>query len=800
MPVRIKAIDIHAFRGIPSLFLELDGKNLLVLGENGSGKSSIVDAIEFFFRGSLSHFEGEATQTLSLRRHVPHKNFTTDDVKIEITFNPGGVALSRTFRDEPSPPKEFKEYFQIAKRGTFILRRSQILRFIYCKPADRFQAIASILGIESLDEIELTLKRVYDQLRGNVLSKQKQAEQILNDISQLLGKRITNSNKIISYLNECAQEAGLPTIKSLDEVDTLFDKMLKTLTKTEDLSLIVKLNKMQDDLSETLIDNKFHREFRRFHKKVLSLIQDETKIKDLSKRELLRIGKQAIEADDINRCPLCGQRINRKEILDQIDKRLKTLTALSDEASLIRKTSVLIEDRLKSIINKLKSISTNLKLFPSLENRKDDVLNKIKFLEALLEKVRSAKELKATVPFEEFERNRDELQMLINSLSEICEVLLREMWIPKDWKQKYEVLRLFDQTRGKLNELLKIQESLNIERKCCNLAKKLYTCFTKTKRAKITKIYKAISQDLNSFYCRLHPDDPHKNVELIIPETKRASTILGIESFGRKREDPRALTSEGHQDSLGLCIFLAFVKKFNQGCDLIVLDDVVTTIDAHHRELICELLLEEFRKYQFVITTHDEVWYEQLRSYQRISGMQGKFVNLKIVWWDAENGPNIEPYKSRWNKIQERITLSDKHGAGIEGRLYLEWLLKKICHVTKAPVPFKASSRYTVADLLYPAKKRLEKLIAEDSIKKMILQGFQNLESKTIMGNILSHDNPLTETVSILEVKRFCEAVHKLHNLLCCKECGSFLEYYSDVKKLRCPNSKCRKPTEIKCK
>ena len=73
MSVKIKTIDIHAFRGIPDFKLQLDGENLLLRGENGTGKSSLVEAIEFFFTGKISHLEG--TKGLSLQRHGPHVNF-----------------------------------------------------------------------------------------------------------------------------------------------------------------------------------------------------------------------------------------------------------------------------------------------------------------------------------------------------------------------------------------------------------------------------------------------------------------------------------------------------------------------------------------------------------------------------------------------------------------------------------------------------------------------------------------------------------------------------------------------------
>ena len=49
--VQIKAINIHAFRGIPDLELRFDGKNLVLKGENATGKSSIVEAFELKSHG-----------------------------------------------------------------------------------------------------------------------------------------------------------------------------------------------------------------------------------------------------------------------------------------------------------------------------------------------------------------------------------------------------------------------------------------------------------------------------------------------------------------------------------------------------------------------------------------------------------------------------------------------------------------------------------------------------------------------------------------------------------------------------
>jgi hypothetical protein len=49
------------------------------------------------------------------------------------------------------------EDFASATRGTFVLRRSQLLEFIDSDPAARFRAIEDIMGVGELDKIELEM-------------------------------------------------------------------------------------------------------------------------------------------------------------------------------------------------------------------------------------------------------------------------------------------------------------------------------------------------------------------------------------------------------------------------------------------------------------------------------------------------------------------------------------------------------------------------------------------------------------------------------------------------------------------
>jgi len=797
MAVKIKTINIHAFRGIPDLELQLDGKNLLLRGENGTGKSSIVEAIEFFFTGKISHLEG--TRGLSLQRHGPHVNFEPDDLNVELTFNPGDVALNRTFTSSPSPLEQLKDYFQITQNGTFIMRRSQILTFIMSQPADRFRAIGSIIGVDPLDKIEVEMMRVRDDLKGEIKSEEEKIGELISDLSTIIKKDITKVEEVLPALNEMLQEFDLPLIKSLKDVDKHAEEMLKAVKKTETIDKIEVLNKILGTTETELIAKEIIDELNDLNNKVKHLLREDIRL-ELSITNLLKSSRKVIEEEEMDICPLCEQKIDRERLLTKIDDRLKILRDLSEKSSEVRIMSVPVINKLNGIVDEFKNTIPKIESFSELAEEKSKIIEKITFLNEFVSHITSAKDLKNEIPVQEFNQQKNEINRIWSSLSTKCGQLLNVIGLTEDEKKVLGVARLIEQARSKTTELSKVQIELKMCQNRFDLAEKIYSTFSETKKAKIQETYDSMQGDIQSFYSMLHPNELHKNIELTVELGQRASTKLRMESFGREGEDPRALTSEGHLDSLGLCIFLGFVKKFNEGCSLIVLDDVVSTVDAKHRENICKLLLEEFRDKQLIITTHDGVWYEQLRAFQRAYGIEGDFKNLIITNWHVESGPTIRPYKIRWDRIQEKIDSGDKTGAGNDGRQYLEWVLEKICEVTQASGPIRSSGRYEVGELLIAAKKRLESLIKEDAFKSKISKAFRDLESTIIMGNLLSHNNVLAEKVAIEEVNSFCKSVHNLHDVFLCPNCGHFVGYYRDLKIIRCSNSKCENPIEVKTK
>lgn len=479
--VKIKKINIHAFRGIPDLELEIEGKSLLLRGENETGKSSIVEAIEFFYTGKVSRLEG--IKGLSLQRHGPHINFTPKDVNVVITFDPGNVSLSRTFSSAPSPPAQLEEYFQITQKGTFILRRSQILEFIMSEPAERFRAIGSIIGIAPLDNVELEMMRLRDELEGKVSSKKEAIDRLIREFSGIVGKDFTEVKDVLPALNEVLQKANLPLIKSLEEVDKHAEEMLRTVKKAESIDKIGTLNEILTFTRIPFISQEVVSKLEGMNEKIKCLLQDQVRA-ELSVADLLKSGKEVIEQERMDICPLCEQRINREQLLTRIDARLRSLRGLSDKFSEIRRISVPVIDSLKGVLDKLRSTISKIELFTELSEDKEMLSGKLDFLSGFIDKVATAKEIKNEIPIQEINQQKDEINKIGRSISTKCSRLLDNIGLTEDEKKV-----LIEQARYKVREISKVNFELEIHKKYHELAEKIYSAFTETKKKKVQEIF-----------------------------------------------------------------------------------------------------------------------------------------------------------------------------------------------------------------------------------------------------------------------------------------------------------------------
>ena len=796
MTMRIKKIDIRAFRGIPGLSLDLDGKSLLILGENGTGKSSIVDAIEFFFTGHVAHLEG--VKGISLSKHGPHVNYKPEDVRIEITFNPGNITLTRTFKMAPEPPKQLQFYFDVVQKSAFILRRSQILTFIMSKPSNRFWIIGDIIGIRELNDVELSMKRVCDDINGKLEKLEEKLEEIKKKLSEIIGVHISTLDDILATLNEKLRKEGLPIVKSFDAIDKFITDLIRNQNLRE-MERIPEFSAILDKLKKITFFNDILNMADKINMNLKKFIKLDIQMR-LKQAKLLEIGKEILEAMHVDICPLCGQKIDRRSLLSDISARIKQMREISEEATEIRIAVSRLEAKIRELIELLELIVERISDINALDRERRNLVDIIWKLKHIVKDFELIKVFETLIPTQDLRGTMRKLNTLRDTITAKLKQIIQDFGISEEMQRRLEIIGTIIRLANLTKEFHETYLKYKSFRQYSKIAEKIYTTFSTVKKAKVQEVYEKIQGNIEKYYSILHPDEPYGNIKLKVSMKKRASTELKMDLFNRCEEDPRALASEGHLDSLGLCIFLAFIREFNKECSLVVLDDVVTTIDARHRERLCDLLLNEFRDKQLIITTHDGIWFEQLVNAIRAYRIEGKFKHLMIVDWDVTTGPKIKPYKPRIERIKEKIANGDKWGAGNETRQYLEWLLEKICENMLVPVPFKASGRYTVGDLLPPARAHILEKIKDDQFRQKVEEAFIELEKTKILGNLLSHNNILADQVSLKEVEHFFNAVHRLHVALSCPNCGHLLKYFRELKTIRCSNLRCNKPLEIRIK
>ena len=86
---------------------------------------------------------------------------------------------------------------------------------------------------------------------------------------------------------------------------------------------------------------------------------------------------------------------------------------------------------------------------------------------------------------------------------------------------------------------------------------------------------------------------------------------------------------------------------------LILLDDVVMSVDLGHRYQFCKLLKTQFPDTQFIITTHDRLWAEQMKQLntnqlERLAEIKEQILVLLSEALDLVRGTPEEQRANHW--------------------------------------------------------------------------------------------------------------------------------------------------------
>lgn len=799
-PYRINTLKISNFRGIKSDELVLAKKNkkgkgsIVICGSNGTGKSSYVNALEFLFTGKVSHLYGK--KDIKYKESLPFHGSNPEDSYVEASF-PYGGHIKRTLNTNNFEVSEnIEPMINRLSNGSFLLNRKKLLNFIDATQGERFNAISHLLGLDDLSDTEKFLRQGKKEFENRYKIKKEEYDNSIRDFETLISSLNSNEKKISSF------SEGL--------------NAMNIVLKTNNISPIDSKNNLNnhlDDLEQDFIQfkiNEYIEEFVEYSmnidiesfKEYFSIIEENYKkcslneLKDSSKLlSILKDSQNYILSEDSDSCPICERELND-------DIRSKLSIRISD----LKKTNSLFEewrDDVDSYIQRLNNLSGSLSSLDSkikdlnkaldkarMESIKisfsEDISNIRKFIEDL--KKSESFEMHVndinSTPFESLENNID---AIINEFNQILKNLE---------KSETSKVNVISDCLYKLSQIKNLEEDLGKLVINCKMAQDTYVLFKESKECFIKEKIENIADEISEYYNFIHESDKILNPSIKVIGSNGLKLLMNC--FEGDEVDPRSFSSEGHLDTLGFCIFLASVKKFNGDFKLIVLDDIIATVDLEHKDKIITLLHEKFDDYQILITTHNRLWFKQIQAtnemYNNSKVYENRFKFDEIIYWSELDGPVRSEFKPDKQKINGYLNPEhpDMDAAGNAIRRYLEEFLNKLSGVYEIKYPIKP--HYMVEDYFNATSNQILEKVECSEVEEYYAEKFNNLRGTRFMSNYLSHFNQDSNFFTYDELCKFRDTVFDLEKSFKCDKCGKFLIF--DKSKIHCSN-KCMEKIKL---
>ena len=641
----LERLDIHGIRGIADLSLAFDGGSIVLGGGNGTGKTACVDAIEFLYTGSITPLTG--TQGLSVRHHGAHVRIPAGEAHVAAHFSGPSGSVTRRLSGQLDVPVDLEGHMARGAQLAFILRRSQLQQFIHAKPADRYRSMADLIGAEELDRTETVLKGARDAFEAKLSQAQTALARIDVRIAEL--PESAGDDALLRLANERLEAVnGSYRLNAWDDVREVRAAVLRDVAAARQDPALEARARLAAELQRGIGEERLRSSAGSFREVTGPARPQQEHLVDLL--NLLRRGRDYLRESAEQRCPLCEREMRGRVLFERLVERVAELEEVSLHDQRVQRASQELIEALQETTQRLRALEPLLgasglhapaaplrdALTMVSESVRDRALTESR---ELLDRVRQAldrwegwaRQTLAPIESEMDSAASGEEDDTAGAILGVLEGAVAERAAQERGRQ--ELVRLQDERERTVAEIGAAERAFG-------LAERAYRIFNRTKNAEIQRVYDDLRTDLARMYDVLHPGEGHGVVAIAMDTRKRGSSDLRMGFYGRDDEDPRAFASEGHLDSLGLCIFLAFARRFNGDWPLLVLDDVVATVDAAHKVRVARLLLEEFGDRQLFITTHDSRWFRELQRLQEETG-HTNVRNLAIESWTLETGPRI---------------------------------------------------------------------------------------------------------------------------------------------------------------
>ena len=797
--LKVKDIKISGLRGIKKdLNLTLNSpKSVLIYGDNGSGKSSITDAVEWFYKDKVEHLSSEeiGRKGIDALRNISLSD--EEDAYIELKFSDSGLdsrkrlfyQRSKLASEYSNSTEEFNAYVKDSLQENLTLRYKDLLRFILYTKTQKLEEISQIIGFSEVIKIKGVLKKAVNDLKKVVKTKnfdsqvsQKQA-QIIEQVKQ----PIHNDEQYFDAIRELVNPLKLSVeVKDNASINTVL-KLIEMPEDKEILSQQISYEKVIGILNNLKSSvESIHSSYGGYYKKYQKIFRDIDKFKKVGLEKLLSEGLLLLEKGifEEGKCPLCLQDKNRNELIEELRGRIDELADFKKEKEELEEGRETTQRYLQNILSEIEtilkekclSIKENSGIRNEMEQTKElfsnalDRLKKVSLLER--EELKNPEEfvcLDNSKVQKMVSAFRDNVQKIsAGKKDDIRFSISRKLVLVR---QAYTEIKSFKKESAIINRHMQSMELI------CNE-------FVRKQKDALTSFLKAISKDINELYICMNRSERVDAIELVPlgEEDELVGITIQFKFHGNIVSPPDKYLSESHLNCLGICLFLSSVKAFNSKNTFFILDDVISSFDKGHRARFVSLLMEKFSDYQIFLFTHEHNWFEYVAN-----TVKGKNWIITRIVWNDERGAELEsPLFNLKEMIEDKIKKSDSSDLGNMVRRYLEKLLKETCFCWGAKVNFlynDQNENRTSNELLSELRSTLKRRKSEPKDHRV----WDRLSQSVFIGHKASHDSGYLEDIN--DVKAFYDDVLELEALFCCSKCSKYIaiKYCDPVKHtIRC--------------
>lgn len=729
--MEIKTIKICGFRGIPpvdppDVNIDLssstnDLKNLLLFGPNAYGKSSIADALEWFFKENVrgSDYFSEYSNKDNIHILLGRPNYQIEAyIELVIEHDGNEYSVRKNLDDSGNKTHEVLSGIQVILQELedeiIVLDHDQFRKFVSAANTDKWTTFSSLIGYEELDSFRAGIDSLsqrsltdylhYQELEREIKNNQKNCQESFHKVietNQITAETLEELKSQFQTLLEVTLTSLSLSSPPYNKINNEFwiNVRAQIITPAPITATSSRLGELNTILGKLLpFPDKTIASIKILKDQAIALNEKKDKF---DKELLVKFYQAGLEIIKTNKagqglCPFCLSPYDWKQLANEVSERNETL----DFAMIQHNHLELLQtwSYLKSEINSRRlnlstiEISAVKECFDQVDTIEDldTSLNLSSFdLEYIQTWIEKLEVLDGTINRckEAVSNEIDEVTSAIeiNSQAEIQQTVdqLQQLW--KDIESLITNLKYINGLETKLEVMKQVIETMR------NI--------THSFRIELNdfsgRVIEIINADVQKYYNELHPDDnirPYLSVSV-----SGNQRIVNLQCDYKEIPNRAAVTllSESHRNSLGLAILLAFMKYKRQTGSPIgfcIFDDVTQSFDIEHRTNLLSLLEDqnfpEISSQQIIFMTHDRTLADLIKR-PGDQDVRSNWVRMDIRhWWLERMELESEQDQNPLNRAQEYIDQNDEIAAAIYVRRGLEEIYKRIIEKTNIRIPF----------------------------------------------------------------------------------------------------------------